>query len=487
MSWLLIQIWSALAIIALLGLAFGWAVRGIGLKTRLRRLKAERDLVATDRDQLREELDTLYASRQAASQASRNAASGSDDLSAEIAKRDDRLKSLGDELNTSKKELERLREEAKRARAEAEAASKARAEAAAKADAALKAAERGAETSASAAKPAETGIPAAAAVGGALAAGAAAGATVSRPAQSAADTDERIAALGKQRDELTWRNRYLESRVRMLEETVSKIEKSADAAVADAQPELAAKVETLVAENGKLRGEVESLRERAADPDPAGRPAHDAEIEQELARLRWRNRYLESRLDYLEGNPDTAAEEARVEADREAAAAAQRANASAQATGEAAAATEASTSPEPVAPRPAQAAGAATTAVGGAIETVASSNDGPVNLGALGAGDNRSLGAPETSPPRADAEPVEPKRLEAPRAEGPDRLSDIEGIGPMIERALNQLGVFHIDQVASWNDGEALWIDRALGFNNGRVLNDDWAGKARALISQRAN
>ncbi len=477
MSWLLIQIWSALAIIALLGLVFGWALRGIGLKTRLRRLKAERDLVATDRDQLREELDTLYASRQAASQASRTATSGSDDLSEEIAKRDDRLKALGDELNTSKKELERLREEASRARAEAEAASRARAESAAKADAAVKAAQR----------DVDAGVSTAAAVGGALAAGAAAGATVSRPAQSAADADERVVTLGKQRDELTWRNRYLESRVRMLEETVSRIEKSADAAVADAQPELAAKVETLAAENGKLRGEVESLRERASDPDPAGRPAHDAEIEQELARLRWRNRYLESRLDYLEGNPDTAAEEARAEADREAAAAAQRANASAQATGEGNGAADVPAAPEPVAPGPEPRMASAVAASGGAIATVDPSDDGPVNLGALGAGDGRSLSAPEENPPRAEAEPVEPKRLEAPRSEGPDRLSDIEGIGPMIERALNQLGVFHIDQVASWNDGEAMWIDRALGFNNGRVLNDDWAGKARTLISQRAN
>ena len=466
MSWLLVQIWSALAIAALLGLVFGWAVRGVGLKTRLRRLQAERDLVATDRDQLREELDTLYASRQSAGNVARETTSGSEELGAEIAKRDERLKALSSELSASKQELERLRGEAERAKAEAEAAAR-------RVDAPKRESGDGALTG-----------------GGALAAGAAAGATLSKPAPSAGDNDERVAILGRQRDELTWRNRYLESRVRMLEETVSKAEQTAGASAAVAQPELAARIEALQADNDRLQGEVQTLRARPAEPDPAGRPAKDAETEQELARLRWRNRYLESRLDYLEGNPETAAEEARVEAEREAASAAQRVSEDAanvqarQAAGESAV-------PEPAGERepPAPSAPTASQATGltGTIETVDPSNDGPVSLGALGTGDGRAFSAPDDPGSPENVEPSEPRRLQAPREEGPDRLSDIDGIGPMIERALNQLGVFHVDQVAGWTPGEAMWIDRALGFNNGRVVNDDWAGKARALVSQRAN
>lgn len=437
MSWLLIQIWSSLAVAALLGLVFGWAVRGIGLKARLRRLMAERDLIGKDRDQLREDLDKMYASRQGRNGDATSIVTDQTATSREIAERDERLKALGDELNASKQELGRLREEAAGVVARAETAAKEEASVDRRAQAAV----------------------------------ASTGATLTAAAPSVSGSDkeleQRLAIIGAQRDELTWRNRYLESRVRMLEETIEKLEQRSGDAISAAAPELASQIEQLNAENEKLRADVDRLRSEVADGNPAGRPAQPVEAEQELARLRWRNRYLESRLDYLEGNPETAAEEAAAEAARESAA---------------------NDTPADASKVPPEGATSSGTAASLSVEDpmVAPSSDAENAATSLTNG--TSLSAPvgnaevSSNGGASSVEMAEPPRLSGPREEGADTLAAIEGVGPMIERALNQLGIYHLDQVANWGREEAIWVDRALGFNNGRVLNDDWAGKARKLI-----
>lgn len=79
-------------------------------------------------------------------------------------------------------------------------------------------------------------------------------------------------------------------------------------------------------------------------------------------------------------------------------------------------------------------------------------------------------------------DPDRPALLDAPRLGTADDLTAIKGIGGAVQTLLNRLGVFHYDQIAGWNDGEARWIERNIGFPR-RVEREDWIGQAAKLAS----
>lgn len=62
----------------------------------------------------------------------------------------------------------------------------------------------------------------------------------------------------------------------------------------------------------------------------------------------------------------------------------------------------------------------------------------------------------------------------------PDDLKLISGVGPKIERALNDLGVHTYGQIAAWKKAERDWVDGHLKFR-GRIERDDWTKQAKAL------
>tara|TARA_R110002074_G_scaffold2285_6_gene13597 strand:+ start:1139 stop:1405 length:267 start_codon:yes stop_codon:yes gene_type:complete len=66
------------------------------------------------------------------------------------------------------------------------------------------------------------------------------------------------------------------------------------------------------------------------------------------------------------------------------------------------------------------------------------------------------------------------------RAGGPDDLKLISGVGPKLEGTLNELGVFHFDQVAGWRKKEIEWVDAQLRFK-GRIERDGWIAQAKIL------
>ncbi len=78
----------------------------------------------------------------------------------------------------------------------------------------------------------------------------------------------------------------------------------------------------------------------------------------------------------------------------------------------------------------------------------------------------------------APAEPVEPL-FETP-AGAPDDLKKISGVGPVLEKKLNALGVTRFDQVANFSDEDIAKVDDALNFK-GRIMRDDWIGQAKTL------
>lgn len=73
-----------------------------------------------------------------------------------------------------------------------------------------------------------------------------------------------------------------------------------------------------------------------------------------------------------------------------------------------------------------------------------------------------------------------PELLDAPRPGGKDDLKRISGVGPKLEETLNEMGIWHFDQVAAWRKEEIEWVDERLRFK-GRIERDDWVSQARTL------
>ncbi|KAA9009741.1 NADH-quinone oxidoreductase subunit E [Histidinibacterium aquaticum] len=86
------------------------------------------------------------------------------------------------------------------------------------------------------------------------------------------------------------------------------------------------------------------------------------------------------------------------------------------------------------------------------------------------------------APGAPDTEEVKPETLDAPRGDKDD-LKKLRGVGPQLERLLNEMGFYHFDQIASWGPGEIAWVDNRLKFK-GRIERDDWVSQARDLAKR---
>lgn len=76
----------------------------------------------------------------------------------------------------------------------------------------------------------------------------------------------------------------------------------------------------------------------------------------------------------------------------------------------------------------------------------------------------------------------QPVGLSDARDGGADDLKKIKGIGPKNEKILNQLGIFHFDQIVTWTSDNVQWVDDYLKFH-GRIAREDWIGQARKLAA----
>jgi NADH-quinone oxidoreductase subunit E len=86
-----------------------------------------------------------------------------------------------------------------------------------------------------------------------------------------------------------------------------------------------------------------------------------------------------------------------------------------------------------------------------------------------------------TGPASTDAD--RPAALDAPRGGKADDLKRIKGIGPKIERLVNDLGVYHYDQIAEWSDATVAWVDEHLSFK-GRIAREQWIAQAKTLAKK---
>jgi len=79
----------------------------------------------------------------------------------------------------------------------------------------------------------------------------------------------------------------------------------------------------------------------------------------------------------------------------------------------------------------------------------------------------------------------QPMYLTAPRSGEGDKLTRIRGIGVKIDEALNEVGIFHFDQIANWSEENIDWIENNVAFP-GRVKREQWVAQAKILASGKA-
>ena len=63
----------------------------------------------------------------------------------------------------------------------------------------------------------------------------------------------------------------------------------------------------------------------------------------------------------------------------------------------------------------------------------------------------------------------------------PDNLKRISGIGRVLEKVLNDLGICHLRQIADFSREDVDWVDNHLSFS-GRIDREDWVGQAKTLV-----
>lgn len=93
-----------------------------------------------------------------------------------------------------------------------------------------------------------------------------------------------------------------------------------------------------------------------------------------------------------------------------------------------------------------------------------------------------SVPAAAVTPPAAVAtgKMNKPKGLSSARGGKADNLQRISGIGPKNEGILNNLGIYHFDQIAAWTPDQINWVDDHLRFN-GRIQREEWIRQANLL------
>ncbi|MFN7004310.1 MAG: NADH-quinone oxidoreductase subunit E [Roseinatronobacter sp.] len=93
----------------------------------------------------------------------------------------------------------------------------------------------------------------------------------------------------------------------------------------------------------------------------------------------------------------------------------------------------------------------------------------------------KSKAKPEAVAKGAEVESAQPEMLTEARGQADD-LKKLKGVGPKLEKLLNELGVFHFWQVASWTEDQVAWVDDRLKFK-GRIERDGWIEQAKILAA----
>ena len=510
MAWLLAHMWMALAAVGLFGLIFGWAIRGILVVGKLRTARVDRDVAKTELEQARAEIEGLYA-------AQRNVATGATDphLKAELNVREKRMTELSAELARSKAELEALKAGAGRGTAAAAPAAARPTVAGQPEEPTLLWRNRHLEGRVRHLEAAlhEQASATQGASPAAISAADAATATVAAVAQEVDTTEidklkwqgdflkQRVAALeaelasqpvaaviaetqpendaNEELARLRWRNRFLEGRVAYFEgDTASGVEPVEDPA-GDAAEEDS---DALTSATDSILHELEEA-DAAADAEERDAAAEEDDFEDEYedddSELD-EDDEDEDEVDHDDDvDEDDAVEDDDIEDDVE----------------------EGDESDEEDSDKDSE-------------EDTEDDEDGDDEDGddeddddALSEDDtledddeafeDEDFDEDESEDDASDSDddalvdedPVAAERpiaLEKPVAGAPDDLTIIGGIGPKIQEVLNELGIYHYDQIAAWTPENIAWIDDRLNFS-GRIAREGWVEQAAILSGDVAD
>lgn len=106
--------------------------------------------------------------------------------------------------------------------------------------------------------------------------------------------------------------------------------------------------------------------------------------------------------------------------------------------------------------------------------------------GSKARGGSRPLAKPapakKTAKPGPAATPAPEPEPDATSSE-PDNLQDIKGIGAVLEKKLNAMGITRFAQIAAWTESDIAKIDEALNFR-GRIQRERWVEQARELAER---
>jgi len=67
---------------------------------------------------------------------------------------------------------------------------------------------------------------------------------------------------------------------------------------------------------------------------------------------------------------------------------------------------------------------------------------------------------------------------------GADKLSALKGIGPVLEKKLNELGIYTYEQIASWDTEQEVWIGTQMAFPK-RVTKEEWVKQAKEFLKNK--
>ncbi len=76
---------------------------------------------------------------------------------------------------------------------------------------------------------------------------------------------------------------------------------------------------------------------------------------------------------------------------------------------------------------------------------------------------------------------IKPELLNRAKDGKKDALTQIKGIGPKMEAQLNEVGIYHFEQIANWSEENIKWLEQNTTFAH-RAKKDLWINQAKALV-----
>lgn len=110
-------------------------------------------------------------------------------------------------------------------------------------------------------------------------------------------------------------------------------------------------------------------------------------------------------------------------------------------------------------------------------------NDTPAAKGKVEKKDVAEAAKPAAAAKVSATDESKPELLAAARGGKGDDLELIWGVGPKLGKMLNEMGVWHYDQIAKWTAAELAWVDARLTGFKGRALRDDWIAQSKKLAT----